>query len=85
MEKNIIKLSKAELQSGSTRVDWAEGLIEQLPPTHDGRNSWLMNYGTRKEARSIRARVEKEDAERWADPRKLDWDHETDCLKAVKD
>lgn len=25
---------------------WAENLIRQLPPDHEGRNSWLMNYGT---------------------------------------
>jgi ribosomal protein S17 len=25
---------------------WAERLIMQLPQTHDGRNSWLMNYGS---------------------------------------
>jgi hypothetical protein len=82
MEK-IIQLSKGELQSGSTRVDWAEGLIEQLPATHEGRNSWLMNYGVRKEARSIRARIEKDDAKRHLTPMKLEWDGETCCLKAV--
>jgi len=26
-------------------IKWAEGLIRQLPDRHDGRNSWLMNYG----------------------------------------
>lgn len=40
-----IKLTPAEIQSGLDRVRWAEGLIRQLPETHDGRNSWLMNYG----------------------------------------
>jgi hypothetical protein len=25
-------------------MKWAEGLILQLPQTHDGRNSWLMNH-----------------------------------------
>lgn len=24
---------------------WAEGLIRQLPEGHEGRNSWLLNYG----------------------------------------
>lgn len=24
---------------------WAEGLIRQLPATHEGRNSWLLNHG----------------------------------------
>ena len=27
-------------------VRWAEGLIRQLPVDHDGRNSWLLNYGS---------------------------------------
>lgn len=27
-------------------IRWAEGLIRQLPATHEGRNSWLLNYGT---------------------------------------
>lgn len=42
--KTII-LTKAELQSKLSRVKWAEGLIRQLPKDHDGRNSWLKNYG----------------------------------------
>ena len=41
-----IPLTPHEVQSGSTRVDWAEGLIRQLPEDHDGRNSWLLNYGS---------------------------------------
>ncbi len=40
-----IKLTAAEIQSGLDRVKWAEGLIRQLPETHDGRNSWLLNFG----------------------------------------
>lgn len=40
----------AEEQSGVDRVRWAEGLIQQLPADHDGRNSWLLNYGTSHEA-----------------------------------
>lgn len=40
-----IALTPAELQSGHDRVRWAEGLIRQLPEDHDGRNSWLLNYG----------------------------------------
>lgn len=50
-----IKLSKAEKQ-GLTRVKWAEGLISQLPKTHDGRNSWLLNYGVGEEAEMLRAK-----------------------------
>lgn len=46
-----IPLDPHEIQSGSTRVDWAEGLIKQLPEEHDGRNSWLLNYGSDAAAR----------------------------------
>lgn len=42
---NVIELTPAEVQSGYDRVAWAEGLIRQLPEAHDGRNSWLLNYG----------------------------------------
>jgi hypothetical protein len=49
-----IKLTKHEKQSGTTRVDWAEGLILQLPANHDGRNSWLLNYGVGCEAVKLR-------------------------------
>jgi hypothetical protein len=34
---------------------WAEGLIVQLPDTHDGRNSWLLNHGLSSEADRQRA------------------------------
>lgn len=47
MEKiTAIRLTTPEVQSGSSRVKWAEGLIKQLPENHDGRNSWLLNYGS---------------------------------------
>lgn len=42
-----IKLTKAEVSSGYSRVEWADDLIRQLPEGHEGRNSWLMNYGRR--------------------------------------
>lgn len=42
--KKVIELTPAEIQSGLTRVKWAEALIRQLPDDHDGRNSWLLNY-----------------------------------------
>ena len=38
------------------RVDelrWAENLILQLPKIHEGRNSWLGNYGISDEAKAI--------------------------------
>jgi hypothetical protein len=46
----------AEVQSGLDRLRWAEALILQLPADHDGRNSWLMNYGRAEEARRLRAK-----------------------------
>lgn len=49
-----IKLNQAEIQANHTRVDWAEGLILQLPKDHEGRNSWLLNYGKREEAVNLR-------------------------------
>jgi hypothetical protein len=53
-EQHVIVLNNAEIQSGSDRVRWAEGLILQLPPDHEGRNSWLLNYGRGPEADKIR-------------------------------
>ena len=70
--KKKIKLSKAELQSGSSRVDWAEGLIIQLPKNHDGRNSWLLNYGTGYEAKRLRKRFKSQ----------LRWNKKTCCLNS---
>lgn len=37
------------------RLAWAQGLIEQLPDDHDGRNSWLLNYGRGAEADALRS------------------------------
>jgi len=53
-KRDYIKLSGAEMQSGSSRVKWAEGLVLQLPSDHDGRNSWLLNYGRGEEAQALR-------------------------------
>jgi hypothetical protein len=47
--------TKAETQSGFDRIAHAEALILHLPEDHDGRNTWLLNYGTGDEARSLRA------------------------------
>lgn len=49
-----IKLSAAERQSGLDRVRYAELLILQLPAAHDGRNTWLLNYGDLTEAKNMR-------------------------------
>lgn len=44
-EKDVIRLTKSEIQNGLDRVRWAELLIKQLPETHEGRNTWLKNFG----------------------------------------
>ena len=49
-----IKLNKSEIQSNYNRVQYAEELITQLPKDHDGRNTWLLNYGTKDEAVELR-------------------------------
>ncbi len=51
---NAIILNRAEMQSNLDRVKHAEALIKQLHPKHEGRNSWLMNYGQSQEAENIR-------------------------------
>ena len=51
-----------------TAQKWAEGLISQLPDTHDGRNSWLLNYGAGEEAEKIRAKWNREADQRHAPP-----------------
>lgn len=53
--KNSIRLNKYELQSGLDRVKNAESLIEQLPLTHGGRNTWLLNYGRGSVAKAKRS------------------------------
>jgi hypothetical protein len=52
---NVIRLTRAEVASNLDRQKWAEGLILQLPASHDGRNSWLMNYGAGEAAETLRA------------------------------
>jgi hypothetical protein len=54
MNKFLIVLNRAEIQSRFSRVEWAEMLIQQLPKTHEGRNSWILNYGTSEEAKTLR-------------------------------
>lgn len=43
--QNVIYLTQGETVANSNRVRSAQSLIEQLPPWHDGRNSWLLKYG----------------------------------------
>jgi hypothetical protein len=54
--KKYIKLNAAEIKSKHDRVKEAESLILQLPQEHNGRNSWLLNYGISKEAIELRKR-----------------------------
>jgi len=49
-----IKLNAQEIQNGYDRVSYAENLISQLPTDHEGRNTWLLNYGKTKEAKKLR-------------------------------
>lgn len=49
-----IKFTKSEIQSCFDRVRWAEMLIRKLPDEHDGRNSWLLNFGTDRAERQER-------------------------------
>ena len=50
--KQLVSLLPASLNKAKKGVptpdpiSWAEGLIRQLPTDHDGRNSWLLNYGS---------------------------------------
>lgn len=65
--KGIIELTKAEVQSGISRVQWAERLIMQLPPNHDGRNSWLLNYGSAPAAIQDVKQSEAQTLQQWVD------------------
>ena len=53
--KQGVQFNTQEIQSGLNRISNAECLILQLPKTHDGRNTWLLNYGTGFEAQSLRS------------------------------
>lgn len=48
------RITAAEIQSGTDRQKWAENLILQLPIEHNGRNSWLLNYGRGEFAQTLR-------------------------------
>ena len=53
--RRAIFLTNFERQSGLDRQRHAELLILQLPEDHDGRNTWLLNYGVGPEAQTLRA------------------------------
>lgn len=52
--KKKIKLTNVEIRSKLNRQHIAERLISQLPENHDGRNTWLLNYGIGDEAVKMR-------------------------------
>lgn len=66
VQEEIPKQSSTIVAGGSSPsrnsndpIGWAEGLIEQLPTNHDGRNSWLMNFGIGHAAYVIRKQDER--------------------------
>jgi hypothetical protein len=76
MSKNAIILTTTEMQSGTNRVKHAEGLIRQLPRNHDGRNTWLLNYGISDEAVELRLNHSLK--------RQLQWNDITESLNPVE-
>ena len=50
----VIHLTGVEKQNGYDRLKFAEDLIRQLPVTHEGRNTWLLNYSERANAAKMR-------------------------------
>lgn len=73
----VIQMTTAEVQSNSDRVKQAENLILQLPETHEGRNTWLLNYGRSEKAIVLRNRWE------LTHNRHLEWNENTESLKPV--
>ena len=59
-----IKTESTGVKNSNDGMAWAEGLIEQLPPLHQGAGSWLIHYGTNANSAQLR------DAAIDADPRK---------------
>jgi len=55
MKQTELRLTPEEVQSGYNRQQSAEGLILQLPDSHNSRNSWLLNFGKKVKARELRA------------------------------
>lgn len=51
---NVVYLNNVEIRSGVSRIAHAEKLITQLPINHEGRNTWLLNYGIMEEAKNFR-------------------------------
>ena len=60
-----IKLDKFEIQEGFDRLQYAEGLILQMPITHPGVIDWLSHYGISPRAKKLR------------EERNIRWNNET--------
>lgn len=73
-KSDVIKLTGHEMQSGLSRQRAAEGLIQQLPENHEGRNTWLLNYGIGKEATLFRDNHSSG---------AVKWDNETNAAETV--
>lgn len=67
----MYKPTLCEIQSNLSRVRHAELLIAQLPENHDGRNTWLMNYGVGDEAKTLR------------NTRSVGWVRETEAAQTI--
>lgn len=72
-ENDKIRLNVAEIQSRFDRVQFAERLIQQLPASHEGRNTWLMNYGICQNAHQLRQMMG------------IEWDEATQSAKTIPD
>ena len=69
--KRFLQFNKHEKQSNLNRIKNAELLILQLPENHDGRNTWLLNYGIGEEATEKREK------------RKLKWIPKLDSCETI--
>lgn len=45
LDGRIYILDAAEMNGFRQGINWSRSLIEQLPADHEGRNSWLLNFG----------------------------------------
>lgn len=69
----MLMFNRVEVKSNLNRVRNAEGLILQLPEDHDGRNTWLLNYGSGEEAVKMR------------EERGIKWDDKTQSAELKTD
>lgn len=49
LDGRIFILDAAEMSRLRQGIIWSRGLIQQLPADHEGRNSWLLNFGAVKD------------------------------------